>query len=589
VAHKHPVRWTVTGVSLTIPLLLAACGSPVQPLGSEELRDSIMTTTMRELAEANEWPQSRELSREESDVASALSAERRRELAELSGRESYLERELPIGEDLYGQESDAVGVTLRQAITSAIENNLDIRSAKLGPALAEADVVRAEAAFDATFFTNYSLNWVDDPQVQTVTGAGLSGSRSNTASVRTLETGIRKALSTGGAVQISTEFERTDNDSPGFDFTPDPSYATNLLLQFNQPLLRNFGSDVNLAEIRVTRNQSRNEIETLRSQMISLVNQVEQSYWTLKQARWNLRIRQRLLDRGIETRDVLKGRLDFDVTPAEWSDAIARVESRKADVITAKSLVRQASDQLKLLINHPDLPVGTETMILPVDRVVDLPIEYSLLDAITTGLEHRPEVQRAIINMDNASIQVMLANNQRLPVLDLAASLRYNGLDDDLGDSYDELTDADYIEYLVALQFEYPIGNRAAEAQYRRSQLQRSQATLTYQSVVRQVVLDVKTAVRDLDTNYRLVGQRNSARLAAAENLRTLQVQEEVQALTPEFLNLKFNRQEALAAAELNEVNALVQYNVSLASFYAAMGIALERNQIDFVVPELGD
>ncbi|MFI4898792.1 MAG: hypothetical protein ACIARR_13340, partial [Phycisphaerales bacterium JB059] len=44
--------------------------------------------------------------------------------------------------------------------------------------------------------------------------------------------------------------------------------------------------------------------------------------------------------------------------------------------------------------------------------------------------------------------------------------------------------------------------------------------------------------------------------------------------------------QEALASAEINEIQALVQYNTSIANLYAAMGTALERSRIDLVVPD---
>ena len=69
-------------------------------------------------------------------------------------------------------------------------------------------------------------------------------------------------------------------------------------------------------------------------------------------------VSRRLLDRGVQTRDVLEGRLDFDVKPAEYSDAVARVESRKAGVMRAENALRLTSDQLKLLINDPRFPVS---------------------------------------------------------------------------------------------------------------------------------------------------------------------------------------------------------------------------------------
>ncbi|MCK4872098.1 MAG: TolC family protein [Phycisphaerales bacterium] len=576
------------GLACVSLVALIGCSTPLEPFGTDELRQAIARTTAREFRDAGAQPAHRELARPLGEVEATFDDERLRELQDLSGPTSYDADAIELGDDLLGETSNEIGLTLRQVILTGIENNLDLRTAQLSPAISEADVVAAEAVFDAVLFATHTSSWTDQPQVVTSTGGVNVGSRANVAAIRSLETGIRKPLASGGQITFSTLVERTDRGSPGYTYTPNAAYGTNVLVGITQPLLRNFGSDVAYAEIRVNRNIERAAVEELRSRMISVLTEIERTYWILAQARWNLLIRERLLGRGIETRDVLAGRRGFDVTPAEWSDAVARVESRKAEVITAKAFVRQASDALKLLMNHPDLPVGSETIIVPLDRFVDESITYSLLDSITTGVANRPEVQRAILNMDNASVQVMLANNARLPMLDLAASIQYNGLDDDTGSSYDRLADGSYIDYLLRLQFEIPVGNRAAEATYRQTQLQRAQTTLGYQNVVRQVVLDVKTAVRDLDTNYQLIGQRRSARLASAENLRTLAVQEQVQALTPEFLNLKFQRQDQLAAAELQEVNALAEYNIALATLHAAMGVALQRNQIDFVVPEVG-
>jgi outer membrane protein TolC len=62
-----------------------------------------------------------------------------------------------------------------------------------------------------------------------------------------------------------------------------------------------------------------------------------------------------------------------------------------------------------------------------------------------------------------------------------------------------------------------------------------------------------------------------------------LEAQEEAgAALTPEFLDLKLRRQEALANAETREIQAVVDYNVAISAYYQAMGTLLERNGIQF-------
>jgi outer membrane protein TolC len=58
-------------------------------------------------------------------------------------------------------------------------------------------------------------------------------------------------------------------------------------------------------------------------------------------------------------------------------------------------------------------------------------------------------------------------------------------------------------------------------------------------------------------------------------------VEEELlRGLTPEFLNLKFTRQETLARARLDEVQAISDFNKSLASLYRAMGTGLTVRNI---------
>ncbi|MCH1932713.1 hypothetical protein L9G16_21460, partial [Shewanella sp. A25] len=87
--------------------------------------------------------------------------------------------------------------------------------------------------------------------------------------------------------------------------------------------------------------------------------------------------------------------------------------------------------------------------------------------------------------------------------------------------------------------------NRAAEAGSRQARLRRSASIIAYQRTVQRVVFDVKDALRDCIANYELIQANRSSRIAAAENLRTLKVEEEtLAALTPEFLNLKFQRQD---------------------------------------------
>jgi outer membrane protein TolC len=404
------------------------------------------------------------------------------------------------------------------------------------------------------------------------------------------ETGIRKRLTSGGTLSLSQGQTYTDDRTTGTVLSPDPAQSTFLDISLDQPLLRGFGSDVALAEVRLTENIERRAIHEYKARLINSVTSTERAYWNLVAAYRTLQIRQRVLQRGIETRDVLQSRLQFDVRPSEYSDAVATVERRRGDVIRAENDLRQRSDDLKLLINDDELTVGNEALLLPADEALEQPVRYSLLDSVTTAMQYRPEVQQALLGIDDASIRQTVADNARLPLLDLSFQSRFQGLSEETDEAYEDIGEGQFVDFLVGALFEQPIGNRGAEADYRRRQLERMAATVDYRATLQRVVLEVKTALRNVTTNWQLIEQARSSRLAATENLRTLLVQEQtIQSLTPDFLDLKFRRQDSLAQAEIDEVGALTDYNIALAELSSAMGTALERNRIEFVVPDAAD
>ncbi len=193
-----------------------------------------------------------------------------------------------------------------------------------------------------------------------------------------------------------------------------------------------------------------------------------------------------------------------------------------------------------------------------------------------------------MLNIDDAKIREHLANNARLPLLNLSAQVAYFGLDDNVSDSFDEIGDRSFVDYILGIALEVPIGNREAEAGYKKARLQRSTSAINYQRTIQNVILQVKTALRDVFTDNELIQVSRSFRMAQAENLRTFLVMEELQSLNPVQLNLKFQRQETLAIAQQDEVRSLVNYNKSVARLYRAMGTGLSMNQIKLDIDDGG-
>jgi outer membrane protein TolC len=496
-----------------------------------------------------------------------------------------------LGEDLLGEPTKMVPISLENAIHATTGNNLDIEVARYAPAISEAGVVQAQAAFDWTIFGEAQYIDSNTPQPGQALGGGSASIVRNASQTASGSVGLRKNLTSGGSVSITHDVNNNEVDSSffGANPVPNPARTTGVTAGVTQPLLRGFGSDTALSEVRLARNAERSSVSTLRSQLIATTSDTERAYWNLVLRYKELVIRHKLLQRGIEVRDDIKARRVQDARQAQVADAVARVERRRGDLLTARTNLRLASDQLKRLINDPNLPVGSESVILPAHDGIEEEIGFSLIEALSDAVTNRPELEQALLNIDDSTIRETVASNARKPKLDLIAQARIVGLADTFGNAYDDMDANRFIdEWLIGVAFEQPIGNRAGEAGLRAARLQRMRSVVQYRQAVQSVVLEVKDALNRVFTNHTLIEQSTLSRVAQGEALRSLIVEKELTnaGYSIERLNLELNQQEALAAAELSEVSALVAYNSALVDLYEAMGTTLQRNRIDLVVPD---
>ncbi len=577
-------RWSGAG-ALALVLAAGGCTTPINQEPENALRRAVVDAVRRELADAQTQPDPLVTQRAGSIADLRIPPDKYfpEELARMGGPDSYDPSQagvLPLGLNLLGQDPRTARVSLERAMRSAVANNLELQFAALGPAVAQAQITQAEAAFDWVLFANIERSWLDDQN--------LSGTATISRSAREIvnsRAGLRRQLGNGAAFSIQQDISYTRVRQNGTIARGSQNTSLNWSFQYDQPLMRDFGSDVALAPLRLARNAERNQIALLERQLLQLTRDVEATYWQLWQAYHDVMILQRLVDRGEEISRKMEAR-DFGVNPANIANARARVIERQANVIRAQNTLRRTSDRLKTLMNDPAIPTGSEILILPVDRPVDEAITYNLGEALFTAIERRPEVAQSVLSIDDTGVRQLVANNQRRPQLDLRLQARLNGLEDTTRQAYERVAEGDFGSWVIGFFYEQPLGNRDAEAVLRRRRLERSQAVISYQNTIQAVTSEVKTALDNVGTNYQLIIRTRLARIAASEVLRSLRLQSElITDVSPERLDLELGRQEALANSERDEIATLVSYNISIAEWYAAQGTALERNRIKFVVP----
>ena len=465
-----------------------------------------------------------------------------------------------------------VGLSLQETIARAVQHSLAIRVESYNPAIKESLIHEAEANFDAVAFGNVQWSNSNEPV--------LALSRSN-GTTWTNTAGIKQLLPTGTQIQGSTSFTLRDTAGDGTASTPPGQsyYTANFNLQLVQPLLRGFGADVNEATIYLAQRDLRISLSQFKQQVIASMGDAEEAYLNLVLARTNVEVLERLVVASEQTYDDVVAREKIDATKASINQALSALESRRADLHDAQKSYRAASDRLKSLLNDPELDINSNVLINPTDRPIAEPVTYEALDCVQSALRQRPEMQQARLQLERADIILKVARNDLLPRLDLTLALQTNGYDRGFDQAYGSTFDHN-IDETAAIKFEMPLGNRAAESQLDRRQNERRQAITNMVDAAQKVVLDVKTQLREVYSNYDVIDIRDRVRKAAAEQFQGIIDLENIRPRTPEFLQLKLDSQANLAQSELQLTQTIVNYNLAIMRLERAKGTLLEYDRI---------
>lgn len=467
-------------------------------------------------------------------------------------------------------EQKVLYLPLQECVRRATMNNFAVAVAGFAPAIAETRVTEALARYDPTF--KFSGEYQQQNGTNPAQNVFISSKR------LTLSSGVSQLLPSGGNVELQYRALRSDIGQASF-FSALPAgvtWTSDLTLQLTQPLLRDFGYDVNRARIFVNQNDHRISILEFRRELEEVLFSVEQTFWQLYRAQQLVEIRSDLLRRTIETAKRIEARKDKDATRAEISQALSETYSREAELIEAKSVAAQLSDQLKSLMNDPDLPIGGEVLVLAGTEPVLEPLLFDLDNAVMVAMLHRPELSQQILRIINAGRVLSVAQSNRLPRLDLLLNGGFSGFDDDYPDAVSQQFEFDNVNVGAGLQLEIPLGNRQARAVLARSRLEREQAVTQYQALLIQVTLEVSQAQREIFSGYSNILKLRQARIASRDAVEQDELLEKSGApLTPQFSDSRLRRLSLLAQTVSLEAQAIAEYNISLAEYERAKGTLL--------------
>jgi len=474
-----------------------------------------------------------------------------------------------------------VRLSLEEGVRRTLKSSLDIQVASFSPAIAETDILAAESVFDAAWFLRGSLDNTDTP-VSSFLAAGGAGALMQDN--RLVSTGITKQFATGGTISVSENLDYLRSNST---FVTSPSYATNFMVELTQPLLRDMGLDANKAQIYVASHSRDATVEDFRREVMDVLLELEGVYWHLAFAHRDVEVRKRSLALAREVYRKEQSRAEAKMArKLEVSRARAAVASRMAELIFAENEVRNLSDKLKNIMNDPELKLTDQVLIVPSDEPHKTAPRIELSSGVVRALEMRPELRGLRSQIRAAEVSRRFFRNQLLPRVDLSFAWRRNSLGGRSDDAFSDQLTGKFTDYITALSVEVPIGNRKAEAEHRKSKLEHDQAVLLLENLTQDVILEVNTAVRQVETALEEITATGEARIAMKDTLDGERARYEVGDVTNEEL---LRAQRDLEEAERNELRAVTALNTAIINLERAKGTLLDYNNVTVLPKDYTD
>ena len=520
-------------------------------------------------------------------------------------------------------------LSLQDAITFALQNNLDIEQFRQGVRISQFSLNSLRGVYDIVSSSEISY------RSQTIPVANLFGGGGSTASLTSRSTTwnfvTNQVMEKGGGFW-QAEFDNSRINTSSTASTLTTQYSPVLTLSFTQPLLRNFRIDQNRRLIQIAKKTLDLSDSQFRQRVIEIINQVQRAYWDLVFAIRNEEIARKSVELTRTQLDNNRKMVEAGtLPPIDLRSAEAALESRKGDVIVALQGITTAENVLKaLLIKDPGDKLWNAA-VQPTDEPLFGTQSFNLTDATTLALKNRPELDQIRLQTEQKNVDISYYKNQLKPQVDLFGVYTNNGLagtpsssgnpggfdtftqdlidnlnrslvgqglspfapdvppPSSVGDSVPNrfkggyfqslknLFGQDFKTYQFGVRLSFPWRNRTAEGNLGRSLAEARQLDSRQRQLVQTVQFDVRNALQAVEAARLRFEAAQAGRIAARAQLNG-ETEKFRAGLSTTFLVLQ--RQTDLSVAEGTEVRALTDYNKALADLQRVTGMTLVSNNL---------
>ena len=435
------------------------------------------------------------------------------------------------------QAGPSVNLTEQEAVSRATERNLTLVSERITPQTWDFTLAATRAAYAPTINSSVSNQSANTP-VSNV----FEGSARTTSNNQSWTGGMSKRMWRGGG-NYSVNWTNSRNETSSSNSTCNPCFNSGLQASFTQPLLQNFRIDNTRASILTNEISQEIALLNLDAQEVTILSQVRNAYWELVYARQAVEAAERSLE--LATKLVGDNRMRVEIgtmAPIDVVQAQAEEANRRQQLVTAQATLRNNELALKrLIVNGTDDELWSAT-IVPVDQPTITAQAIDLEAAVSNALSRRIDLTTTKKNLDSTDITLRAMENQTMPQLDVIGSLNLQGRagvsvprTDPISGQLVTPPQGGYLDALqsvgafdsptwnVRLQFSYPLGTSAQQANVARQRLIRRQTEASLKATELSVATEVTAAALAVRNSLEAMQASTVSRELAEQRLEAVQ------------------------------------------------------------------
>lgn len=490
-----------------------------------------------------------------------------------------------------------------------------IKALVLDPAIVGANIEKALSKFDTRWITSMVWNYQD----QAVLNLQQSFSNGDSANFSTV---LAKPLPTGGLAGISfnVNYQKLSNPPTNNQFvTLNTSYSPRLQFIFEQPLLRNFGVEINqllpthpgssllngllpsggttTEGILITRIRYDQQKTDFDRQVNQLLLNVEFAYWTLYAAYYNLFAQEEVLKQAFELYIFIKKRYEAGaIRKQDFAQTEGQYWFFRQQALAARQGVLASERTLRGLLGMNSFDDGQR--LVPIDEPILAPYRPDYYELANEALAFRPELLLGRMDLKFRQLDLVLSKNNRRPDLRMFAAYDINGLGQSLDGSetaiqnvggvartipnnaLTSLNSNAFNSWQLGFRFDVPLGFRDANATVRQARMNIVRSYFQLQDAERKTLENLTNQYREVIFQQENIQVSRQRRLALQE---TLNLQRKVIEVGSFDVNTLFNLlqvQRDAAQAVASEFQAVAQYNQALAALEFVKGTIQRYNNV---------